>query len=97
MRPPSDAPSLIPSTPDLRIGPLPPGASATAEMRFLVLRGGVLKVDVVRVLDLDSAPGEGGGEGSGEVKRGGRLDDAQHVVELTGAFLPDIVAVEDGA
>jgi len=76
------APSLMPLTPDLRIGPLPAGASATAEMRFLVLRSGVLKVDAVQVVDLDHASQESG-----------LLGDDDHV-DLVGAFLPDIVALD---
>jgi len=85
------APSLIPLTPDLRIGPLPAGASATAEMRFLVLRSGILKVDAVRVVDLDYVSGE---EGADKAKKSDGLEEDNHV-DLVSAFLPDIVALED--
>lgn len=86
----SEVSSLVPLTPDLKIGPLPAGASATAEMRFLVLTAGVLRVHAVRVVDLDEEGAEGGG-------RSLALDKSVKVgqVDLTGALLPDIVAVDD--
>jgi len=75
-----DRPDLLPLTPDLRIGPLAPGASTTAEMRFLVLRAGVVRLEAVRVVDLDhDGEAEGGGKGWMDIKAD---------------MLPDCVSVE---
>jgi len=75
-----DPPDLIPLTPDLRIGPLAPGASTTAEMRFLVLRAGVLRLEAVRVVDLDH---DGEAEGA-----------ENNWMDIKADMLPDCVSVE---
>lgn len=93
---------LIPLTADIRIGPLPPGACTTAEMRFLVLRAGVLPVEALRVVDLDGelqrtgAPGkELAWEEGGEVEGEGRRLKRRAWVDIGSEFLPDVIAVNE--
>ena len=45
----SSAPALVPLENDIRCGPLYPGASMSARMRFLPLRDGVHKLEKLRL------------------------------------------------
>jgi hypothetical protein len=45
----ASAPALMPLEDDVRCGPLLPGASLSARMRFLALRDGVHTLDKLRV------------------------------------------------
>lgn len=84
---------LIPLTADLRVGPLLPGQCATAEMRFLVLRAGVVRVQAVRIVDLE---GEGEGEAwreGAKVESGARR--ARSWVDVGEGFLPDVIGVAE--
>ena len=45
----STAPAIIPLEDDLRCGPLLPGASMSARIRFLALREGVHTLDQIRL------------------------------------------------
>ena len=47
-------PDVLDLNPDVRIGPLPPGASYETQMRFRALTTGVLDLGVVRIVDLDT-------------------------------------------
>jgi hypothetical protein len=49
----SSAPGLVPLENDVRCGPLLPGASLSARMRFLALREGVHRIDKLRVTSDD--------------------------------------------
>ena len=51
---------LLSLTPELRIGPLAPGACHEAEIRLLALKQGPLRVEAVRVVDLIKENEEGG-------------------------------------
>ncbi|KAJ9668521.1 hypothetical protein H2201_001162 [Coniosporium apollinis] len=48
----SEPAELVSLSPDIRIGPLAPGACYTTDMRFLALAAGVLHIDSLRVIDL---------------------------------------------
>jgi hypothetical protein len=48
------APEVLDLNPDVRIGPLPPGACFEAQMKFRALATGVLDIGVIRVVDLDT-------------------------------------------
>ncbi|KAI1807180.1 TRAPP trafficking subunit Trs65-domain-containing protein [Daldinia bambusicola] len=43
---------LVCLSPDVRVGPLAPGACHVAELRFLALKEGIVSVEAVRVIDL---------------------------------------------
>jgi hypothetical protein len=49
-----DCPDLVCLSADVRVGPLAPGACATAELRFVALKEGVVGLEAVRVVDLGS-------------------------------------------
>ena len=53
-----DGTGVICYSTDVRVGPLAPGACQTAEMRFMVLKTGLLGLEAVRVVDLGSQPQE---------------------------------------
>ncbi|KAI9728649.1 MAG: hypothetical protein M1828_002755 [Chrysothrix sp. TS-e1954] len=105
---PQPAPDLIPLTPDIRIGPLSPGQSTTAEMKFLPLKSGVLRVRAIRIVDLDRERGKPGGSkaeqqvlgtkkaapGQSELVAGGEGQEKVWM-DVEGEMLPDIV-VEEG-
>jgi hypothetical protein len=44
-----DAPAIVSLENDVRCGPLLPGASLSARMRFLALRDGVHRLDKLRI------------------------------------------------
>ena len=48
------SPDVLDLNPDVRIGPLPPGACFEAPMRFRALATGVLDLGIIRIVDLDS-------------------------------------------
>lgn len=86
-------PSLLTTTPDIRPGPLPPGASTAVEVEFMVLGGaGNGGVEALRVVDLDSAEREGrwrwvdvaGGMLPGVFVVGEREDDGEQNNEVGG-------------
>ncbi|KAK5239919.1 hypothetical protein LTR16_011350, partial [Cryomyces antarcticus] len=45
---------LVCLSPDVRIGPLASSACFTTELKFLVLAPGVLRLEALRVVDLDT-------------------------------------------
>lgn len=58
--PHSSGTDLLSLTPELRVGPLAPGACHESEIRMLALKQGQLRVDVVRIVDLVKENEEGG-------------------------------------
>lgn len=53
----SDSPALLPLENDVRCGPLLPGASLAARIRFIALKEGVHRVEKLRVTGV--GPGDG--------------------------------------
>ncbi|KAI1819972.1 TRAPP trafficking subunit Trs65-domain-containing protein [Xylaria intraflava] len=49
-----DNAQLVCLSPDLRVGPLAPGACQSVELKFLALKEGIVGVDAVRIIDLVS-------------------------------------------
>ncbi|KAI0432620.1 TRAPP trafficking subunit Trs65-domain-containing protein [Xylaria sp. FL1042] len=47
-----DNAELVCLSPDVRIGPLAPGASYATELKFLALKEGIVGIDAVRIIDL---------------------------------------------
>ena len=47
-------PDVLDLNPDVRIGPLPPGACYETELRFRAMTTGVLELGAVRIVDVDS-------------------------------------------
>ena len=47
-------PDVLDLNPDVRIGPLPPGACFETQMKFRAITTGVLNLGVVRIVDLDT-------------------------------------------
>ena len=50
----SRPPDILDLNPDVKIGPLPPGACFEAHMSFKALRSGVLDMGTLRIVDLDT-------------------------------------------
>ena len=73
-RPRATDSDLLSLTPEVRVGPLGPGACHEAEMKLVALRRGVLAIDCVRVVDLSEAPLKSVGERS-HTGDGGRTID----------------------
>ena len=48
------APDVLDLNPDVRIGPLPPGACFETKMKFRALKTGALDLGVIRIVDLDT-------------------------------------------
>jgi hypothetical protein len=48
------APDVLDLNPDVRIGPLPPGACFETRMKFRALKTGALDLGVIRIVDLDT-------------------------------------------
>ena len=51
---PQRAPDVLDLNPDVRIGPIPPGACFESQMKFRALTTGVLDIGVIRIVDLDT-------------------------------------------
>ena len=48
------APDVLDLNPDVRIGPLPPGATYETQMKFRAVTTGVLDLGVIRIVDVDT-------------------------------------------
>lgn len=78
---PTTSAPLVPITPDVLVSELAPGASATAEMRFVVLGRGVLKVDSIRMSSKESRSSNG---------------NSVHI-DIPARLLPDILVLDEGS
>ncbi|RCI15457.1 hypothetical protein L249_3575 [Ophiocordyceps polyrhachis-furcata BCC 54312] len=50
----ADVPDVVCLSPDTRVGPLSPGACHVVELQFLALREGVLGIEAIRIVDVNS-------------------------------------------
>ncbi len=86
---PSNYAQLATETLELRLGSLPPGAGATTQLRFSVLKAGIGGVHAIRMVDLDLLIA-----GDGQGKNSGKEGALRHWTDVKGNMLPDIIAVE---